>query len=82
MIIYAYAIVLYMYCYFVKKFKDFWIFIACNNLFILLKEIKEDFLIFEKVVEPCQRISKEDITKVASHLLVHKYEFKVYYINA
>ena len=44
MIIHKYVITLFMYCYYIKKFKDFDIFLTCNDWLMLLKEVEEEYL--------------------------------------
>lgn len=70
MIIHINIIALYMYCYWMKKFKDFLIFLNYNNWPILLKKIEKKSLAPEKITKLYQKIGKKSIIEVAKHLLV------------
>lgn len=63
MIIYKHIIIFNIYYYYIKRFKYFFTWLACNDLLILLKKVKEKYLSFKKVAKLWQKISKQDIAK-------------------
>lgn len=65
-----------------KKFENFSTFLACNDWFILLKEVKEESLVLMKIIALRQGVDEEGTVKVARHLLMQKYKFEVDCINA
>lgn len=67
--------------YCIKKFEDFLTFLACNDWFMLLKEVKEEFLVLVKIAELRQGVGEESTVKVASYLLMYKYKFEIDCIN-
>lgn len=70
-----------MYCYYMKKFEDFDIFLACNNRLVLLKEVEKKYLVPSKVIDICQERKKCSVIKVTGSLLVYKHKFEDEYID-
>lgn len=71
-----------MYYYYMKKFNNFDIFLASNDLPMSLKEVEKQYLVPWKVINLHQKKGKKSITEVFRRLLIHKYKFKNNYIDA
>lgn len=48
---------------------------------MLLKEVEKKYLVPLKVTSLYEKRSKNSIAEIVKHLLVHKYKFKVKYMN-
>lgn len=64
-----------------KKFEDFNTFLASNDWFMLLKNVKEKYLASQKVTSLYQKEDKKSIAKIVRCLLICKYKYKINYID-